>query len=60
MGSLQRYPDPLAGLRGLYSKGRGREGREERRGGKTNRGEGREGRGVESCVPSFSSFWIRS
>jgi len=34
-GSLQRSPDPLAGLRGPTSKERGGEGR---------RGEGREGR----------------
>ena len=52
MGSLQRYPDPLAGLRGLYSKGRGREGRGEKRGEEGRRIEGRVGRGGEWKVAS--------
>jgi len=46
-GSLERSPDPLAGLRGFTSKGGG-EGRSgkgrEGRGGEGREGEGREGR----------------
>jgi len=51
-GSLQRFPDPLAGLRGPTSKGRG----SERRGGE--RGKGGEGTGGKGegmggkCPPS--------
>jgi len=59
-GDYSAYPDPLAGLRGLTSKGRGGEG--------TGRGRGQEGeervgegRGREPALsrPPNPYFWIR-
>jgi len=49
-GSLQRSPDPVAGLRGRTSKEKG--GREKRKGEKKGRGREREGR------PPFRKFFI--
>ena len=47
-GSSQRSPRPLAGFKGPTSKGRGREGRRERKGKREGKGvEGIEGRGRE-------------
>jgi len=73
-GSLQRSPDPLAGLRGPTSKGRGGNGNER---GDEGRGPGREGRGKEETgrggerrggagtrphpfTPPNAYFWIRT
>jgi len=65
-GSLQRSPDPLAGLRGPTSKGRGGDGKG--RGWGRNRGDvkGRgslgEGRGGDETPPLHAPnpyFWIR-
>ena len=50
-GSLQRSPDPLAGLRGTTSKGRGRERRGVEGDGRGGGGEER-GRGGK-CPPPF-------
>jgi len=46
-GSLQRSPDPLAGLRGPTSKGRGRDGKggQDGEGERTGRGGDGKGRG---------------
>jgi len=51
--SLQRSPDPLAGLRGHTSKGRGRRGEMERR-----RGEERDGRDRPLLqIPGSALMW---
>jgi len=63
-GSLQRSPDPLAGLKGSTSNGRGgdvgREGKGWKGSGRQGRGEGVEGKGREGrappifyCTPQF-------
>jgi len=44
LGSLQRSPHPLAGLRGLTSKGRGGDGKRRGKGG-DEKGKGKEGDG---------------
>jgi len=55
LGSLQRSPDPLAGLRGPTSKGRGEDGIMGRRRGREVEGEGEggdgKGRGGEGTRP---------
>jgi len=59
LGSLQRSPDPLAGLRGPTSKGKDREGeRREEEGRKWNGMErGKKGRG--GLWPPNANSWIR-
>ena len=51
-GSLQRFPDPLAGLRGPTSKGRGSERRGGERG-KGGEGTGGKGEGMGGKCPPF-------
>ena len=64
-GAYSAPPDPLAGLRGPTSKGRGREGdgrgkgREGEGRGKGREGEGRGGEGRDLEVAPKSTFWIR-
>jgi len=58
-GTYSSPPDPLADLRGTYSKGKGREGGK-RRGGSAREGErrGKEREG-EATAPSYANSWIR-
>jgi len=71
-GSLQRSPDPLAGLRGPTSKGRegrGGKGRGRERGERGGKGKGeREGEGrergresvqLETATPPRTKSWLR-
>jgi len=63
-GSLQHSPDPLAGLRGPTSKGRGRDGKGRGGGGEESvreEGEprGREGTRPHPFTPPNPYFWIR-
>ena len=50
-GAYSAPPDPLAGLRGPTSKGRGGRGREKRR--------GRKGVGNGGRTSSITNFWLR-
>ena len=58
-GSSQRSPDPLAGFKGAYSKGRGRggDGRGGGRGGERGKGKGGKGKGGEETPHPFLSHF---
>jgi len=63
-GAYSTSPDPLAGLRGPTSKGRGGNGKEREVGG-DGKGRGSIGRGGDETPPLYSPppnpyFWIRS
>ena len=63
-GAYSAPPDPLAGLRGPTSKGRGGNGKEREVGG-DGKGRGSIGRGGDETPPLYSPppnpyFWIRS